>query len=298
MSASLSTLRLFVDIVETGSLSAAARRHELALSSASHRLQQLEKELGATLLNRTTRTLSLTEEGAAYLQGCREALSAMNRAEDRLHRRQESLSGDIVVTAPNDVGQRLIAPAISAFCAEHPWVSAELHLSDAISRGVGRGIDLAVRTGPLQDSALVAVPLSQDRRRIVASPEYWREHPKPTHPKELADHNCMVLTRDGEPQTPWHFQDQGTALAVHVQGTLRANSGLVLRHWAMNGYGVILKSERDISAPLNDGRLESVLDEHLPTPSALYAVMARDRYRPQRLQALVDWLKAWCADHE
>ena len=297
MTPSLSTLQLFVDIVETGSLSAGARRHDLALSSASHRLRQLERSLGATLLNRTTRTLSLTEEGATYLQGCREALEAMNLAEDRLHRRQEALSGDIVVTAPNDIGQRVIAPALAAFSREHPGVSAELHLSDAISRGVGHGIDLAVRVGPLADSALVAVRLSEDRRRVVAAPDYWRQRGKPTHPSELAAHACLVLTRDGQPQVPWHFVDQGKPLTVDIRGGLRANSGVVLRHWAINGFGVILKSQRDIAGALKSGELESVLDDYLPTPSGLYAVMARDRYRPQRLQVLVDWLRWWCDDH-
>lgn len=294
---SLSTLQLFVDIVETGSLSAGARRHDLALSSASHRLRQLERSLGATLLNRTTRTLSLTEEGATYLQGCREALEAMSLAEDRLHRRQEALSGDIVVTAPNDIGQRVIAPALSAFSRQHPRVSAELHLSDAISRGVGRGIDLAIRVGPLADSALVAVRLSEDRRRVVAAPDYWRRRGRPTHPSELASHDCLVLTRDGEPQVPWHFVDRGKPLAVDIRGGLRANSGVVLRHWATNGLGVILKSERDIAGAMDARELESALDDYLPTPVGLYAVMARDRYRPQRLQLLVDWLRQWCNDH-
>lgn len=297
MMASLSTLQLFVDIVETGSLSAGARRHELALSSASHRLRQLEKSLGATLLNRTTRTLSLTEEGATYLQGCREALETMRLAEDRLHRRQESLSGDIVVTAPNDIGQRVIAPALAAFSRQHPDVSAELHLTDAIARGVGHGIDLAVRVGPLADSALVAVRLSEDRRRVVAAPDYWRRRGRPEHPAALALHDCLVLTRDGQPQVPWHFVEQGRTLAVEIRGSLRANSGVVLRRWALDGLGVMLKSERDIAGALEAGELESVLDDYLPTSSGLYAVMARDRYRPQRLQVLVDWLRQWCHDH-
>ncbi|WP_162617972.1 LysR family transcriptional regulator [Salinicola halophilus] len=298
MSASLSTLQLFIDIVETGSLSAGARRHDLALSSASHRLRQLERSLGATLLNRTTRTLSLTAEGATYLQGCREALEAMRLAEDRLHHRQTSLTGDIVVTAPNDIGQRVIAPALAAFSQAHPGVSAELHLSDAVVRGVGQGIDFAVRVGPLADSALVAVQLSPDRRRVVAAPAYWRQRGKPAHPAELVDHDCLVLTRDGEMQTPWHFSDQGSPLAVGIRGALRANSGVVLRRWAQAGLGVILKSERDVSRALRANELESALDEYLPTPSGLYAVMAKDRYRPSRLQALIDWLKRWCQDHQ
>lgn len=292
----LLTYRLFIATIESGSLSAAAHQQGMALSSASYRLKRLEHRLGVTLLNRTTRVLSLTEEGAAFLQGCRQAVSAMEQAEDRMHRRQAALSGDLVVTAPHDLGERRIAPALLAFQRRHPRVSLELHLSDGLSRGVGRGIDLAIRVGPLTDSALIGVPLADDERRVVASPDYWARRGRPMHPRELHAHDCLVLTRDGEPQTPWHFQEGGKALSVPVAGSLRANSGTLLRRWAMEGAGVILKSSAEIRAALDEGVLESALDDYMPPSSGMHALMARDRYRPQRLEALVAWLKQWFRD--
>ncbi|WP_280562392.1 LysR family transcriptional regulator [Chromohalobacter sp. 48-RD10] len=289
----LLTFRLFIATVESGSLSAAAHQQGMALSSASHRLKRLEQRLGVTLLNRTTRVLSLTEEGAAFLQGCREAVAAMEQAEDRMHRRQAALSGEIVVTAPHDLGERRIGPALLAFQRRHPRVSLELHLSDGLSRGVGRGIDLAIRVGPLPDSALIGVPLGDDERRVVASPDYWGRRGRPAHPRDLLEHDCLVLTRDGEPQLPWRFQEGGRALSVPVSGSLRSNSGALLRRWAMEGAGVILKSSGDIREALAEGTLESVLDDFMPLSSGMHALMARDRYRPQRLEALVAWLKQW-----
>lgn len=287
----LSLLRLFVAIADQGSLSAAARSLGIAASGASTGLQRLEERVGARLMRRTTRHLSLTPEGERFLSDCRRILTdldeAMNAVAD-----SGPLRGEIRVTATNDFGRSRLEPLLGQFMQENPGIGVSLMLTDGVVDLAEDGHDLGVRTGPLTDSRLVAHLLVRGRKMICAAPGYWDRHGRPAHPRELAGHDCLVLARPGAPQSSWQFRDGNRSFAVRVRGNRTANDGAILRKWAVDGAGVVLKSDFDIAADLSAGRLEPVLEDFTRDETNLYAVHPGGRNLSRRTAALVRFLQA------
>lgn len=284
-------LRLYVSIAEHSSLSAAARALSLSPSTVTLGLQRLEERVGARLVTRTTRRLSLTEEGERFLGDCRRILADLDEAMDGLADRGP-LQGEIRVTATNDLGRNRLAPLIDGFLKAHPGVRVALMLTDAVIDLVEDGYDLALRMGLLQPSRLTARLLMRGRRHICAAPAYWDRVGRPEHPRELARHNCMVLARPGAPQANWHFQENDREFSVRVGGDRTANDGGALRNWAIAGAGVVLKSSLDIEDDLAAGRLEPVLEEFALAAINLYAVYPPGRRPARRVSAFVDYLAA------
>ncbi len=282
-------LRLFVAIADQRSLSSVAWAQALSPSTVTLGLQSLETRVGARLVTRTTRRLSLTPEGERFLADCRRILADLGDAMDGVADRG-ALQGDIRVTAVNDFGRSRLVPLIDGFMRIHPAVRVALMLTDAVLDLAEDGYDVGIRTGPLADSRLVSRLLIRGTRQICAAPVYWQRMGRPQHPRDLAHHNCLVLARPGAPQKNWNFYENERAFSVRVDGNRTANDGGVLGNWAVDGAGVVLKSSFDIEVDLAAGRLETVLEEFSAEAINLFAVRPADRQPVRRVSDFIDFL--------
>ncbi|WP_138465762.1 LysR family transcriptional regulator [Poseidonocella sp. HB161398] len=282
-------MRLFVAIAEQGSLSAVARGWGVAPSTVTHGLKRLEERLGAQLVLRSTRRLSLTPEGARFLTDCRRILSDLEEVMSGFAERGP-LKGQIRVTATNDLGRQRIAPLVHSFMELNPGLLVQLFLSDTVVDLVEGGFDFGIRTGPLRDSDLKARLLLRGRKRVCAAPAYWDRHGRPEHPRDLAEHDCLTLSMPGDTQAFWGFRDGETRFRQRVAGTRLVNDGQVLRDWAVAGAGVAFKSSFDIAADVAAGRLETVLDSFTTESTNLYAVFAPRAQESRRVRALAEHL--------
>ncbi|MFT3799588.1 MAG: LysR family transcriptional regulator [Burkholderiaceae bacterium] len=284
-----SHLRDLIAIADHGSLAAAARMRGVAPSAVTASLQRLETHVGAKLLLRSTRGLSLTPEGERFLDQCRRIVGDLDDAIDQVAEAGR-LKGTIRLTCINDFGRVGLSGLIDGFQVRHPDVRFELSLGDEVVNLIENRYDLAIRTGPLTDSRLHARLIVRAGRSVCASPAYWARYGKPARPADLARHNCLVLSRPGDPQRIWRFREGTKELAIRVSGNRSANDGGLLRQWAIAGAGVVLKSDYDIADDLKAGRLETALDAFRQTDVNLYAVHAAGRHPPRRVAAFVDYL--------
>lgn len=285
----LAHIRIFVDIAEHGSLVAVARARSLAPSAVTASLHRLERHVGAKLLLRSTRRLALTSEGERFLDHCRIILRDVEEAIE-LVAGGGPLRGLIRITAINDFARSRLWGLIDRFLVRHPEVRFDLSLGDEVADLIGGGFDLGLRTGPLLDSRLHTRLIVRGGRSVCAAPSYWERYGKPARPEDLARHNCLVLSRRGDPQSIWYFRDGPDSLSVPVTGDRMANDGGLLRLWAVSGAGVVLKSDYDIAADLEAGRLETALDDFKQKDINLYAVHAAGRQLPLRVQIFIDYL--------
>lgn len=284
----IDALRLLLDVSETGSFSSVARQRAIATSTVALAVSQLEQEFGARLLTRSTRKLTFTHEGEALLGDARRIVAEWDAALSSL-RDDGPLSGPIRVTATNDFGRNHLRPLLDAFQTRHPGIRISLKLSDNTVDLIDEHLDLAIRSGPLPDSNLRARLLIRGARLVCASPRYWERAGRPEHPRDLEGHNCMILARPGAPLSTWPFREAGKLFNVKATGDREASDGDILRQWALEGVGVILKNEWDIWEDTWAGRLETVLDEFVSGQVDLYAVQP-DGPPSRRLAALVEFL--------
>ncbi|MGI3170699.1 LysR family transcriptional regulator [Pseudooceanicola sp. C21-150M6] len=282
-------MRLFVAIAEGGSLSAVARDWAVAPSTVSYGLQALEDRLGVQLVVRTTRKLSLTEEGQRFLDESRRILADVDEVMSAMPG-EGAPAGNLRITSTNDLGRHQIAPLADAFMRDHPGVTVELYLSDRLVDLVEGGFDLAIRTGPLRDSDLKARLLLRGQKNICAAPSYWRQHGKPERPADLMQHNCLLLGDPGVRHTSWMFRDGREKIRIRVSGDRQVNDGEALRQWAIAGAGVVQKSSFDIAEDIRMGRLETALDRYTAEPTNLYAVTPPRQYVSRRASVFSDYL--------
>lgn len=286
----IDALRLLLDVSETGSFSGVARQRAIATSTVGLAVSQLEQELGVSLLTRSTRKLVFTHEGEILLADARRIVSEWDAAVGGM-REDGPLSGPIRVTATNDFGRVRLRPLLDAFQARHPGITITLLLSDSAVDLIEEHMDLAIRSGPLPDSAMRARKLIRGPRVICASPAYWARAGVPTHPAQLGDHNCIVLARPGAPLSAWPFRDGDKVVTVKVRGDRQASDGDVLREWGTAGHGVISKNRWDVAGELAAGTLVTALDDYIPWQVDLFAVLAGTP-PSRRVAALVDFLAA------
>ncbi|GAA0840427.1 MAG: LysR family transcriptional regulator [Cupriavidus sp.] len=283
-------IAVFVRAAALGNLSAAARDLALSTSTASARLQRLEEQLGARLLHRTTRRLSLTGDGERFLVHAEQLLVISEAAAQSVGRGAEAPRGPLRVTAPASFGRQHVSPAIPAFLKAYPDITLDLRLTDQIVGLVDAGIDVALRMGALPDSSLVARPLAPSRRVICASPDYLGRHGTPRHPEDLRKHNCLVL---GD-QSTWRFDTPVGEHAVAVHGNLRVDNGEVIRDAILAGMGIALKSTWDVAPYLQRGDLVSLLDEYPVLPAvSIWAVYPSRHLVPAKTRAFVDFFADW-----
>lgn len=279
----------FVSVATRGSLSAAARAEGVTPAIVGRRLDALEARLGVKLLLRTTRKLTLTFEGQAFLEDCQRVLNDLANAEAAVSLGGVKASGQLRVSAPAGFGRRHVAPLVGAFMQANPEVTVNLDLSDRLVDLVHENIDCAVRIGELQDSSLVSVRLGEMRRMVVASPAYLVVQGVPRTPADLAQHECLSLGQ----QRGWVFRDPDTGAVEtrKVGGRFECNDGAVLHEWALAGKGLAWRSLWEVGRDLQEGRLTSVLDAWQAAPMGIYAVFPQRRHLPLRVRLFIDLLK-------
>jgi DNA-binding transcriptional LysR family regulator len=286
----LPNLALLVRIAEKGGLAAAGRDFGLSPATVSERLVSLEAHYGAKLINRTTRSISLTDEGRLLVEGARRLLSDAEDLKSLVRNGVDRVSGLIRISAPFDLGRHRIAPLLDGFLEEHPDIEVDLLLADGYVDIVGQGIDLAVRYGALKDSQLVAHRLGEHRRIVCAAPKYLERYGVPSHPKDLGDHNCLIMRFGNSFDSEWSFREAGKDFSVLVKGNRTSNDGALVRSWCLQGFGITLKSIWDIEHHLAKGELVALLPDYMPAPSSLQILYQGGRSMPKRNRLLIDHL--------
>ncbi|MGH8493738.1 MAG: LysR family transcriptional regulator [Moraxellaceae bacterium] len=288
----ISDLQLFVRVADTGSMSEVARQMSLTPAAASAAIKRLEAGLEATLFERSTRSLRLTQAGESFLGYCRQALELLDEGRASVKQGRENLEGMIHVAAPSDLARNVLRDAFNQFQSRYPGITLTLLLSDSMQNLYREHIDLSLRYGQLQDSSLVARKLADNRVIACASPAYLTQHGSPTTPAELASHNCLRLFRNGQLHSHWRFVRDGVAQDIEVSGDRAANDGALVKQWAMDGVGITFKSLLDIRAELASNKLVDLFPAWQQESYPLYAVMPSRQYQPARVRALVDFLAA------
>jgi DNA-binding transcriptional LysR family regulator len=285
-------MEVFARVVEAGSFAGAAERLGLSRGAASKHIMQLEARIGVQLLNRTTRRLSLTEEGRAYYERCLRILADVEEAEREAGEATGKPRGTLRLSAPVSFGLLHLGSAVHEFAQINPAVRVELSLDDRVADLVKEGFDAAIRIGRLADSSLVGRRLCGTRLVVAAAPGYWHERGKPAAPAALAGHACLHYTLQSG-GAEWRFRDRsGGEHVVRAAGPLAANNGDVLRAAALAGAGVALLPDFIIGPDLQSGALESVLDEYAAPKFGVHVVYPPSRQVPLKLRAWVDFLAA------
>lgn len=286
----LVAMQAFVRVAETRSFSAAARQMRLSKSVVSRHIAGLEAELGARLLNRTTRALTLTEAGRIYLERAARILSDIADADQSVGQLQDSPRGHLRVNAPMSFGFLHLAAALPDFLERHPGVSVEMTMNDRYVDLVEEGFDVGVRIGTLEDSSLVARRLAPARMAVCASPAYLAKRGIPQKPGDLARHDCLCNTTVGTAHA-WRFVTaDGRPQIIEVTGRLSANNGDALQAAACAGQGFVYLPTFIVGRDLQSGRLRSVLDRFMPTGSTVNAVYPHSRHLSPKVRAFVDFL--------
>ncbi|MTI43119.1 LysR family transcriptional regulator [Roseibium hamelinense] len=286
----LDNLALFVLINEKGSLTAAARERGLSPTTVSERLSALEAHYGVVLLNRTTRALSLTEEGRTLLEGARRVLSEVADLDGQIKAGAQTLSGPIRISAPSDTGRLVVSDALDRFQQRHPQIKIELHLSDGYVDVVGQGFDLAIRYGEVTDTSLRRRALRPVRRIVCASPAYLADNGEPQRPDDLRAHNCLIMRFGLNLDNLWRFGFGHSAQTIAVRGDRVSNDGALVRQWAVEGGGIAWKSDIDAGPDLAAGRLIEVLGSFSAPSVPLQLLFPPARAQPRRVRALAEHL--------
>jgi DNA-binding transcriptional LysR family regulator len=307
----LKQLESFVSVVARGSLTAAAKAEGVAPAIMGRRLDALEERLGVKLLVRTTRRITLTHEGSAFLEDCQRLLADIANAEASVSAGGVKASGHLRVTAPAGFGRRHVAPLVTKFREQHSDVTISLNLSDRVVDVPGEGFDCAVRVGDLPDSSLVSVRMADNRRLCVATPGYVAAYGAPQHPNELLKFDCLTLSSEASQTRGWAFRvplnaearlhegvEPGAAFnndyeVIYLKpgGPLDCSDGQVLHDWCLAGYGIAWRSTWEVEAEVASGRLVAVLEDFAAPANGIYAVFPQRKHLPLRVRLWIDFLK-------
>jgi DNA-binding transcriptional LysR family regulator len=286
----LGAMEMFVRIVETGNFSAVARQLGTTQPTISKQLTALEKQLQTRLLNRSTRSLSLTEAGATYYERCRRIIDEVHEAEGALGRLQSALTGTLHVNGSIALGQIFVAPLVLKFQRQYPGLAIELSLSDRYIDLVEEGVDVAVRVGRLADSNLVARRLGSTRRVLVATPAYLAAHGTPQRPEDLVHHSCLLyayLSTGNE----WAFNGPEGEIRVRVHGNFKANNGDVIRQALLANVGVAMSPDWLIHDKLESGEVVTLLPQFAPPPLEISAVYPSGRHVSTKVRTFIEFLQ-------
>ena len=289
MAGRLAELQTFVRIVEAGSITAAAEQLDIAKSAVSRRLSELEQRLGVQLLNRTTRSIAITESGRSLYERSLRILEDIEEAELSVSRRHCELAGRLRIAAPLSFGVRHLAPAVDAFAHHHPAVEFDLDLNDRRVDLLDEGFDLAIRIADLEDSSLIARRIAVTTHVVCASPAYLERHGRPEHPDDLKQHRCLVYGNAPAPGT-WRYRIGETWKKVQVPVALRATSGDFLAELASAGQGIVLEPDFIVYRELEQGRLVPLLRRYTWPSLGIYALYPPTRFLSRRVRDFIDFL--------
>jgi LysR family transcriptional activator of dmlA len=283
-------MQFFVLVARYGSLAAAARAMDLTPPAATKRLAALESRLGVRLLNRTTRSVSLTSEGETYLRYAARILAEIKEMEDLVSQGRATPRGLLRVNATLGFGRTTIAPLVSEFAARYPDVKVQMEVTDKPIDLVESGFDLAIRFGTLPDKRLNARRIMSNRRFLCASPAYLERHGTPASLADLAGHRCIIHRQNDDAYGIWRFLKQDQSDIVKVHGMLSSNDGDIVLGWALDGHGILIRSEWDLAKYLDSGRLRIVLPEFTLPAADLFVYYPSQRNQTIRARAFIDFL--------
>lgn len=292
----LKAFESFVSVATRGSLTAAARAEGVAPAIMGRRLDALEEHLGVKLLVRTTRRMTLTHEGSAFLEDCQRLMSDVANAEASVSAGGLKASGHLRITAPAGFGRRHVAPLVPRFRSLHSAVTISLNLSDRVVDLAGDGFDCAVRVGDLPDSSLVSVRVADNRRLCVATRQYLAQRGTPRTPADLAQHDCLTLSSEASQTRGWAFCTPtagGTTEVTYVRprGQLDCTDGQVLYDWCLAGHGIAWRSTWEVEQEIASGQLVPVLEDFAAPPNGIYVVFPQRKHLPLRVRLWIDFLK-------
>lgn len=288
--ANFSELEFFVLLNRLGSLSAAARALDITPPAATMRLASMEKRIGARLLNRSTRKISLTPEGEIYLQHASRLIDELRELDEIVSGNGRAPRGLLRVNAPLGFGRTVIAPLVSTFTARYPDVEVQLEVTDRPIDLIEKGFDLAVRFGELPDNRINARRIMSNRRFLCASPSYMEKHGTPKKLEDLTRHRCIVHRQNDDAYGVWRFLVDGRTEIVKVHGALSSNDGEIVQGWALDGQGIVIRSEWDVIKHLESGRLRRLLPEFTLPSADLYAYYPSKKNLPARVRTFINFL--------
>lgn len=275
----------FVAVAESGGFSAAAKKLNCSTSHVSRQVSRLEERLGSRLLARTTRQISLTENGEFYYQQCKQLVTGLQQANEQLSQQQYQLSGTLRVSAAGGFAESYIAPALMEFAKQHPELIIEIDFNSRLVNFVEDGIDFAIRYGELNDSNLIARKLISRSMMVVASPEYLRNYGIPNHPNQLKSHRCIIANNDH-----WAFNIDGTKQSVKVTGNWRSNNANVVREACEQGLGIAYMPESTFTESIEQQKLVPLLDSYCIKGATSWIVYQNKQFMPLRARLAIDFL--------
>lgn len=285
----LQAMAAFIKIAELGSFTRAAEIMDSSPPTMVRLLASLEESLNVRLLHRTTRRISLTDEGRYYLEHCRRILAEIDEMESSLSTQQQEPKGKLVVSAPLLFGQMHVAPLVSKFIERYPQMHVDMLLLDRLVNLVEENVDVAIRIGNLSDSSLVAVPLGHIRRVVCASPAFLRHSGIPDHPKQLSQHECVRVT-DLTPGSLWPFYEKGRPLQIPVSGHLSCNQAAAAIDACINHMGFGLFLSYQVQPYLKTKKLKLILEKYEPPPIPVSIVYPHRKFLSARMQQFVKWM--------
>ena len=293
----LTRMRAFIDVVEAEGFSAAARKIGRSKALLSKYVRELEDELGALLLNRTTRQFSLTEAGHTYYQRASEILCEVESLQEAVRESSSDIKGRIKISAPRTFADAEVGQCLVDFCAEQPDIVLDVRLDDRFVDLVEEGFDLAIRITRMQDSSLIAKRIAPFHVIACGSPALIERVGKPARPEQLAGLPCIIDTNN-RTRNAWQFHnDDGAPVSVQVSGPIEINSPLSARRAALAGLGFAMLPDFTARADIASGRLVGVLEQFVPRDAGIYAVYPHRRYLPAKVRVLVDYLAKWFKDN-
>lgn len=284
----IGVIPIFVAVIEYKGFSAAAEHLGLTKSAVSKRISQLEAQLGAKLLHRTTRKLSLTEAGEQYYVHALKALTAVQDAQDCVAQLQGEPQGKLRIHAPMSFGHLHVSPLIPEFITRYPKISVDLVLDDKAIDLVAQGVDVAIRSGDLPDSNLVARKLAPGNSMVCASPEYIEKYGKPSHPSKLTEHNCLLFSYSDN-ANQWLFSHDNEHCQVDVTGNYQANNSEALRQALLKGFGVARLPTFIAGPDVKAGKLVNLFPNYTMPHKDIYALYIARQYLPKKVRVFLDF---------
>lgn len=289
----LQAMEVFVQVVDAGGFTRAAEQMHMPKATVSTLIQGLENALSVKLLNRTTRQVNVTADGAAYYEHCRRILADIRDTEDSLSRTHASPSGRLRVEVPSGLGQRIIIPALPDFYRRYPGITMEMGCGDRPVHLIEEGVDCAVRGGALPDSTLIARRIGILHFITCATPAYLAQHGRPAHPDELAGHVCInYILSSSKQMLAWDFERAGVSLRSTPQGRFAVNNSEALMMAGLAGLGIMQLPSFLVDDYLRGGQLERVLDDWDTDPVPLHVVYPQSRHLSATVRAFVEWVSA------
>lgn len=285
----LNAMSVFVRVIERGSFTAVARELQTSQPNISKLIRGLETTLGGTLITRSTRQLSLTDEGLRYYEHCREILAAVDAAEHSFQTGRETVAGILRVGASVSFGRTQIASRLGDFLTRYPLVEVDLQLSDNNQDLVTEGLDVTFRTGDLGDSGLIARHVGTMHRTTLASAQYLSIHGTPETPQALSEHNCLLFNLLST-QNRWRYKKDQQTFTVRIRGNAQSNNSEAIREMVLAGMGISMSPTWLFQDDLLAGRVVAILQDYLPEPLPVYALSPANRRQSARVRALVDYM--------